>query len=105
MNSTRKIILAFKLKLLLIIAGLACSLYINGKLTRDKAGENPDSHIASASGREKVDNTASINNNTASLNNTDTRESSCQDTKSSLSYYKVAGQGRISDRLYIEIIL
>ena len=96
MNSTLKIILAFKLKLLVIIVSIACTFYIDSKLTQDNKGEDTNSHVAS--GRENIDNTASINN-------TDTVESSSLETKSSLSYYKVAGQGQIADRFYIEIIL
>ena len=96
MNSTLKIILAFKLKLLLIIVSIACTFYVDSKLTPDNEGEDTNSHVAS--GRENIDNTVNINN-------TDTTESSSLETKSSLSYYKVAGQGQIADRLYIEIRL
>ena len=96
MNSTLKIILAFKLKLLLIIVSIACTFYIDSKLTQDNEGEDLNSHVAS--GRENIDNTANINN-------TDSEESSLLETNSSLSYYKVAGQGQISDRLYIKIVL
>ena len=89
MNSTLKILLAFKLRFLLIIACIACTFYIEGKLILKKAADGPGSQI----------------DNTSVINNIHIGESGSPKAKSSLSYYKVAGQGQITDRLHIEIIL
>lgn len=91
MNSTLKILLAFKLKILLIMVSIACTFYIDGKLMQNKADDDTDSH---------VDNTSSLN-----IPDADAGESCSPEAGSSLSYYKVAGKGQITNRIHIEIIL